>query len=119
LDCTFNLDRLPVAFATALSKQNNGSYDRKPLNNAIQGLTDDIWTVAALGVGSDRRTGINSHFSRPAFSLLNTTGHRKVLCRDHTQTRESWEDTVGVCVCGSAGPVVGGRVAVCFVEFLV
>jgi hypothetical protein len=48
LNCTFNLDSLPVAFATALSKKEDDTYDRQPLNRAIGGLADEIWKVGGF-----------------------------------------------------------------------
>lgn len=48
LNCTFNLDRLPVAFATALPKKDDSTYDRKPLNDAIRGLANEIWKIGSF-----------------------------------------------------------------------
>jgi hypothetical protein len=48
LNCTFNLDRLPVAFATALSKKDDGTDDRKPLNDAVRGLADENWKIGGF-----------------------------------------------------------------------
>src|ERR1700735_1818235 len=34
VNCTFNMDRLPVSFRARLSQKEDGSYDRKPLNDS-------------------------------------------------------------------------------------
>jgi len=48
LNYTFNLDRLPVAFATALPKKDDSTYERKPLNDAIRGLANEIWKIGGF-----------------------------------------------------------------------
>ncbi len=41
--CDLNLDSLPVGFASHLSRQENGTIDRTPLNNAINKLAEIVW----------------------------------------------------------------------------
>ncbi|KAK9490142.1 hypothetical protein V1508DRAFT_285940 [Lipomyces doorenjongii] len=43
ISSVFNLDSLPVGFASQLSVQQDGSTDRSPLNNAINMLAKVIW----------------------------------------------------------------------------
>ncbi|KAN0086960.1 hypothetical protein V8E54_000648, partial [Elaphomyces granulatus] len=48
LNCTFNLDRVPVNFASVLPRREDGSYDRTPLNNAVGQLAKIIWEVGGF-----------------------------------------------------------------------
>ncbi|OXV07624.1 hypothetical protein Egran_04611, partial [Elaphomyces granulatus] len=47
LDLTFDLDRLPVAFGTALSMK-DGNLDRKPLNDTMREVARLIWKIGGF-----------------------------------------------------------------------
>jgi hypothetical protein len=53
LDLTFDLDRLPVAFGTALSMK-DGNLDRKPLNDTMREIARVIWKIGGFRFGHKR-----------------------------------------------------------------
>ena len=65
MNCAFNLDNLPVAFGTALSKKDDHTYDRNPLNGAIRGLAEEIWKIGGFRF-RHRRT----HWDRFRFDYI-------------------------------------------------
>ena len=56
----FDLDSLPVGFASQLSVQQDGSIDRTPLNNAIKTLAEVIWKKGGFRFWH-RRTDWNNY----------------------------------------------------------
>jgi hypothetical protein len=58
LKCVFNLDNLPIGFASHLSRQQNGTIDRSPLNNAINKLAEIFGRKVAFGFGIEGRIGM-------------------------------------------------------------
>jgi len=48
VNCTFNMDRLPVSFGARLSQKEDGSYDRKPLNDSVGAIVDLIWKIGGF-----------------------------------------------------------------------
>jgi hypothetical protein len=49
LKCDFNLHNLPVGFASHLSRQQDGTIDRTPVNNAINKLAEIVWKQGGFG----------------------------------------------------------------------
>ncbi|KAN0075124.1 hypothetical protein V8E54_007735, partial [Elaphomyces granulatus] len=76
LNCTFNLDRVPVNFTSELPRREDGSYDRTPLNNAVGQLAKIIWEVGGFRFKL-RRT----HWDRLKFIY--------VCCQDNSHAVDS------------------------------
>lgn len=76
MSCTFNLDNLPVAFATAMPKNSDGTYDRKPLINAVRDIANEIWKIGGFRF---RRNG--AHWDQLRFDYI--------CCQDADHERAS------------------------------
>jgi hypothetical protein len=82
-----NLDSLPVTFATALSNKDDNTYDRKPLNDAMGGLAEEIWKTGGFRF-RHRRT----HWDRFQFDYVccQDADHEQASVAKGSKIRPEW-----------------------------
>jgi hypothetical protein len=95
------MDRLPVSFGARLAQKEDGSYDRKPLNDSIGAIVDLIWKIGGFRFWHKRtRWEYLRYICQDAGRARESPQMERFDCRSKLELRPSLEQrTLAITIC--------------------